>query len=178
MQLNSKIPHTDRCSLQILDYKHIVPCWLQECSYIENVLNINCCQSSRDPHLKLPINGSYCYSFYWIWYSSLQFCLGSISLSYVSWYLNDIFCMNEVFLLQNLENGMPHKMSYFVTYIYQSILDLHWHLLPIVPFTQIHVKLNNPSTQVPPLLHGLLAHSFPPKTNIVKTIISVSINLC
>ena len=56
------------------------------------------------------------------------------------------------------------------------LYDLHWHLLPIVPFTQMHVKLRNLSTQVAPLLHGLLAHSFPPKTKIVKTIISLLTN--
>ena len=36
---------------------------------------------------------------------------------------------------------------------------LLWHLSPIVPLTQIHVKLRNPSTQVPSLSHGLLLHS-------------------
>ena len=46
--------------------------------------------------------------------------------------------------------------------------NLHWHLSPAVPLTQTHVKPRYLSTQVAPLVHGLLAHSFPPKTILVK----------
>ena len=48
--------------------------------------------------------------------------------------------------------------------------NLHWHLSPAVPFTQIHVNPRYLSRQVAPAVHGLLAHSFSPKTIVVKTV--------